>query len=1445
MKHRAFVFRIIPAVLMGLGIICSALRVEAGEIAASDPRAGFAAAQVVKQNAADPGQQRLASLLEQGADAYERAAFGIAVDWYNNARALAPDNEAIKQLLQLSIEKQQAQRAARANLPAAAADQQTLYKAVYDQAQAQMTAGEYDQAIETLTGLWIVAGKYESTVDLIGKAKAELAPKSEVVTEAAIPVPAPAEEVVIEPMAVPSEAPQVEPMVKPVSKAIKAEVDGLVVRAQMELQAGRTESARSLYNKAAELDPANNTVKWNLSQLPEAVAAPEAEVAQSAPVTAPAMNEAPPVRETVEAMVAEVQAEAAPAIESAAVSLETETVALAEATEAVTSRLRQTEIDRKVEELLAQGKAEFKNNNLEVSADSYRQAIELDPTNKEASKNLVRVEQALSEHQAQLLEETIAAAVGQAETFVASNNLDQAKASYMEAIQLDPTNKKAAKGLAKVEELMASSNVEMAATSVVENIQAIDAGSEPITDVEVNRSFEIAAASPTAAPAPIVAAAAEPVAGAVAAAPMDAAAKREQLDRLYRDAMVKYREGNIEEARNIWNAMLAIEPGDKRATTYLAETQAEFDRYNADAAERAASAERQKKAEALLSAPITISTERPTPLSEFMRIISYSTPEDVQYYIADGAEADVFVNFVDKPLRDVLDTVLVPRGLVWEMDDKNVITVKPDLLPRTYNLTVDQMSKVRSLLDKGDLQRVIWGQPEPPAKGVEITVDERQRVLLVVGSKLHIAKIDEFMKTIQAGLAVDLETQIYKIRPEDGAKIKALINALIAEDKSTPFGQERKIFIDGADLIIRDTPENIAKIEELLLDEKFIQDLRNETLDIANFSLVPRDVENQNPEQMQVFTNRIVEAIETFLYADIGKRAAQAAGRRLWFDPYTLQLTVVDYPTNLGKVGNYIDSLPEIRHNKLQKVIFLEHAVAEVLAADLIEVLGLSGIGGGSGGGGGEETIKKLRRGDEITFRDLRVRLIRVEDGDPNDRNDDECELALNTGTQTSNVTLRELDTIYFEDYEITAEDVQPSGSSSDANSTNRGEGSARIRIRFVEPIDANAAAAQAAVAAAPAEEESLSINPFGPLNALIIRYDNPQDLIAVEDLITQLDKPTKQVEVETKFVQVNETRAREFSADFDLAGLSRARDIDQVFDGNWALNSRFAQVRDELRDTLEPAIEGPFTHGNFLRDTTVLDLVLGGSSLPSLNFTLRLLEAEGVINITNGPKVMMLDAVTGEFRIEKTPPYTSRSSQGGGNQGNQGGTQNPFGSQGGGGGSGGGQNGSLREEDGSNFGAITATILEVTPEITSEKTIIFTIVAELLDFDNWVGVPTTLATAGTANQAEGVGTLPSHIDPNPGNSLIDTGTGIPFAQWVLNQNQLFRTRKLIDTTARTHDGGTIVLGGWTGERAQDFTSGVPVLRNMPYFGKFFFSRNQRTLDRVTLLIFLHANLVD
>src|SRR5690606_14302623 len=122
------------------------------------------------------------------------------------------------------------------------------------------------------------------------------------------------------------------------------------------------------------------------------------------------------------------------------------------------------------------------------------------------------------------------------------------------------------------------------------------------------------------------------------------------------------------------------------------------------------------------------------------------------------------------------------------------------------------------------------------------------------------------------------------------------------------------------------------------------------------------------------------------------------------------------------------------------------------------------------------------RRGDEFTFRDLRIRVVRIEENNEDDRLDDSVELNIITGTNSSNITLRELDTTFFENYELTAEDIQPTG-----NEDRPGEGVARILVRYVGTEAEREALAEEDIQAEQriSEEAGVSIFPFGPLNAL------------------------------------------------------------------------------------------------------------------------------------------------------------------------------------------------------------------------------------------------------------------------------------------------------------------------------------------------------------------------
>ncbi len=262
-----------------------------------------------------------------------------------------------------------------------------------------------------------------------------------------------------------------------------------------------------------------------------------------------------------------------------------------------------------------------------------------------------------------------------------------------------------------------------------------------------------------------------------------------------------------------------------------------------------------------------------------------------------------------------------------------------------------------------------------------------------------------------------------------------------------PYQRERKIILEGSLLLIRDTPDNIKRAEQILQDRDLLAKIYSKKLDIGTFNLSPVNALEESPELVEKFTKNLVEMIEVMLYTQDGVIQAKKEGRRMWFDPNTKQLTITDYPENLAAVGAFIESLPQIKKKTRSKIIFLEHALASDLSGQLEEFLGISPAEptAGGGGAGTQEVTKTLRTGsssgNEFTWRDLTLRVTRVNDNDVNDDTDNDVEIIARTPGNSQTLTIKIWETDFVGDYEITAQDVKPSSTS--------GEGRAKLKIRY------------------------------------------------------------------------------------------------------------------------------------------------------------------------------------------------------------------------------------------------------------------------------------------------------------------------------------------------------------------------------------------------------------
>ncbi len=1135
------------------------------------------------------------------------------------------------------------------------------------------------------------------------------------------------------------------------------------------------EEASALFNEVLELDKNNKDAIAGLADAREMMAREEEERAEEEKVEEAEEKEAEE-KEAVEEKEAEEVKPPAPKLEEQEKELEE------------IERIRE-EVLEKTRSLTDKGKTLFEDGKYEEALEYFTEALELQPLYLEAQQYQKRTqdkiaeikqEEELRKQEEQRLKEQkqqADALYDQAVQLYKQEQFDQAESIANEALQIMPSMEKATSLLEDIREARAKTAREEAEELVKQGKALFDQGEyqgaidtfndallKDPTNEEASRYIRLSMTRIEERKEQ--------------EEKLQLESKKSEAARLFNEGLQAYQEKDLKEAVSKWEQALNVYPDLQEAKNYLERTRDEYQQYLEAKAREEEFESKEETAMRKLSSLVTIETKRPIPLRDFLRNLYIIT--DIDFYIAEGVEATVEGKFEDKPLKEVLDTVLEPIGLKWERKPgTDIIVVSPELKPYVQQLTSAQLSKIKALMDRKVLQQMLWGpQGEPSIKGVELTIDERESLLMMVDSKENIEKVKAFLSDLEKEAPPTLDWRSYKIDPQQGDKIKAILEALLEVEKPTPYSRERRILISGDELIIKDIPENILKAEEILTDRDFIKKIKEETLIAEVFDITPENATQENITQVEDFGNYVKTVVENMLYAKTGRSAAEAEGRRLWLRSYIeppdkpkLTLTVVDYPSNIESIADLIARLPEVKKGMRSEIVYLKYASAADMATYLEIVLGIT-AGAEIGAPGGEEVRKTLSVEDEIHFRDISVRLLRVEANDIADDTDDSAEFVIRSPTTSEDVTIEEYRSEFIDDYEIVAEDIRPSGTT--------GQGRVKILIRYLPPEGIVEEEATPTPTEEVEEEEiPLTLEPFEDLNALLIQYTDPALYSQVMRWIEKLDMPTPQVSIEAKFVEVLENRAKEYSAEFSIMNLGEGVDIDSSL-----FNARFGQFLNEFRSELEPPVETT-NMANLLKGTTIFNWIIAGGESP-INYELRLLEAEGVINVVNGPTITVLNNETADFIIERQFGLPQVTAEG-------------------------------EYASGQFFSSITQVDLSVSPNVTQLGSITLDIDAAIQDFDANMG--------GLAIQSR----------PNS-----ETGKLAVYH----NSTERSIIIKEITTLARVQDGGTIVLGGWTGEHSGDYHSGVPILRNLPYIGQILFGRNLITIEKTTLLIFLTANVI-
>jgi hypothetical protein len=433
-----------------------------------------------------------------------------------------------------------------------------------------------------------------------------------------------------------------------------------------------------------------------------------------------------------------------------------------------------------------------------------------------------------------------------------------------------------------------------------------------------------------------------------------------------------------------------------------------------------------------------------TSLPTLLRTVSDVT--GISFHSDAGSNVTIRGSFGDVSVRALLNQICANHDLTWRVIG-GVVVVESPAQTRIFTVPPPQRDVVQRLVEIGVMDRVFR---EGDTRGVQpVVYDEVLGLLSVTGPPDAIARVEEMMLRVPEMTQVRdaFETRLYQIERGSPERMAALLDArLRAETAGHPqrgvIDRERRILVEGDTLVVHDTIANLEAAEEILQDEGFVSHLTERGLNVRTYSLIPPDGQ-RSPEQSRLLADQIVETVQTLLYAESGTERAASEGRRLWYEPTTLQLTVTDHEDNLKRVDRYIRQIPGLgQPQRITVRIPIEggRSASEVAArlGDFVSVRGSSGgtpllapLGSSpnstlvAGVDSGPTTERTLSVGDEVIWRGVRLTLVDVS-GPPSEP--DTATFVLDSARTSEERSVRRLRSLFFGDFRVRVIDITRGG---------------------------------------------------------------------------------------------------------------------------------------------------------------------------------------------------------------------------------------------------------------------------------------------------------------------------------------------------------------------------------------------------------------------------------
>ena len=358
----------------------------------------------------------------------------------------------------------------------------------------------------------------------------------------------------------------------------------------------------------------------------------------------------------------------------------------------------------------------------------------------------------------------------------------------------------------------------------------------------------------------------------------------------------------------------------------------------------------------------------------------------------------------------------------------------------------------------------------------------------------------------------------------------------------------------------------------------------------------------------------------------------------------------------------------------------------------------------------------------------------------------------------------------------------------------------------------------------------------------LVVR-NTQANIDLVQTLVGEVVQVPKQVEIESKFIDINQTNLKELGFDWTLGQFNLGRSSERVFAGGGtsggSTNRTFGDVNNAFPfgNTTGAVTSGNRT-GTFGISANAIDALLlgttGGMAAapgifsvagvftdPQFQVLIRALNQQKGVDLLSAPRVTAKSGQKATIEIIREFIYPTQF-------------QPPQIPQTVGGSVGGSVFTGGASTSAPSFPVTpttptafekrnTGVTLEVDPVIGPDNfTIDLTLQPQVVDFDGFINYGSPIQTTST-------------------NVLGIAQTNVLTAN-VINQ-PIFSVRK-VSTSVSIYDGSTVVLGGLVREDIQKVNDKVPILGDVPVVGRLFRSKIDQNIKR-NLIIFVTARLID